>query len=111
LFDKAFLVVDEEADKPIIFATVKQTTEKSLFIEFGGSFPEYKSSMKVRKAFLLLCAAFNALGSEYTSLTTHHTNVSMQKLALSAGFIPMGMNLGSDGLMIDYALESKGERV
>jgi len=109
LFDKAFLVIDEEKDSPIIYATVKQTTEKSLFIEFGGSFPSYKLSPKVRKAFFLLCKTFKEAGSTYTSLSTLNNNISMQKLALSAGFMPMGMNISNHGLMIDYALQSKGE--
>lgn len=103
-FDKAFVVFNDEKE-PVIYCTVKQLTEKALFIEFGGSFPKFRSSPKVVKYFKDLCAYFNKAGAEVVALTTLNTNVSMQKLALYCGFIPMGVSMSKEGLMIDFQLD------
>ena len=109
-FDQAFVVLDDKKD-PVIYCTVKQLTEKALFIEFGGSYPKFRSSPKVLKYFKGLCDYFKLAGADVVALTTFNTNVPMQKLALAVGFIPMGVSISKDGLMIDYQLEfhNKGE--
>lgn len=101
LFDYAFVVVDEH-ECPIIYTTIKQLSEKSLYIEHGGSFPDYRGSRKVLPAFKMLIDAWYNGGADRISLSTLATNVAMQKLALSAGFLPCGMFHNDKGLFLQY---------
>lgn len=109
LFDAALMVMDEESNCPIIYTTIKQTTAKSVFIEFGGSFPDYRGTAKVKPAFEKLCAYLKEAGAEFVTLSTKNTNIAMNRLALSVGFIPSGMNFNKEGAFVDYVLSAKGE--
>lgn len=110
LFDAALLVIDEEADVPIIYTTVKQTTASQVFIEYGGSFPDYRGSPKVKPAFELLCNFLHEAGASRVSLATKNTNIPMQRLALSTGFTPWGMTFGKTGLFLEYIKSFQEEK-
>jgi len=105
LFDAAFLVIDEEKDTPIVYMTMKQISTKGVFIEHGGSFPEFRGSPKVRPAFRYLLDYLHSAGSRTISLITRNTNTAMQKLALATGFICTGCNYNGEGLFLEYTLK------
>lgn len=104
LFDHAFVVVDDKTEMPIIYNTIKQSSTDSVFIEFGGSFPEYRGSMKVKPAFKILLDMYKNGGAKVVHLNTKNTNVAMQKLALSTGFTQFGVHLSAGNLFLEYAL-------
>lgn len=110
LFDYALLVIDKETDTPIIYNLIRIMNTKSVYIEYGGSFPPFRASLKVRKAFNFLLSELHKQGGiELVILMTMTTNVAMQKLALATGFLPFGLTQGRYGLCLEYRLNLKKE--
>lgn len=110
LFDYAFSTVDEK-ECPIIYTTIKQMSETTIYIEHGGSFPDYRGSSLVKPAFQMMCDAWMENGAKTVTLATRYDNVAMQKLALHTGFLPYGMFTNEKGLFLQYALKSKEEKI
>jgi len=104
-FDAAAVVFDNTL--PVIYTTVKQLSEDSVYLEFGGSFPEYRGSFKVLKAFKLLIETFKNSGALMVGFATKNDNVAMQKLGLGAGFLPCGFHTTKSGVFIEYTLNFK----
>lgn len=106
-FDMAFVVLDDRTESPVIFFTIKQMNEHSIYIEHGGSFPDFRGSVYVKSAFKLGLNNLKEAGAKSVTLSTKTDNVAMQKLALSVGFIPFGLHGNDKGLFLDYGLEFK----
>ena len=109
LFDAAILVVDDN-ECPISFATYKQLTEDSVYLEHGGSFPDYRNKPEVKPSFQEMLKFLQLIGAKQITLSTRNENVPMQRLALSSGFIPTGMHMIPDGLFIQYELNFTEEK-
>lgn len=101
MFDYAILVLDV-SDKPLSYVLVKEMKKHSFYIEYGGSFPEFRASTKVPKSFYFILDEMKKLGFKECTLMTHVDNVPMQKLALFCGFRVFGVTQGSHGLCLEY---------
>lgn len=104
-FHFALMVVDEETDTPIIYVTCLKTTAGGVFIEYGGSFPDFRGSMKVLRAFRAVNEWFKINLFKYAMLATRNTNAAMNKLALADDYFVTGVHTDDGRLYLDYTKE------
>lgn len=110
LFDYALLVIDKESNTPIVYMTVRVLNKKSVFIEYGGSFPAFRGNHKVRAALaFILDNMRDKLGIETVGFLTAQKNIKMQKMGLATGFLVTGLTMGRYGLCLEYRRNFKGE--
>lgn len=90
-FDFALLVVDED-EKPVAYATILLMDSKTAYMQHGGAFPDATGTTKVARAYHLIMAYVK---DTYMRITTRirNVNVPMLKLALSAELIVNGIDI------------------
>jgi hypothetical protein len=103
--DFALMTIDEEKDAPIIYTTVKDLPKKGAYIEFGGSFPDYRGSSKVLRAFIQMTDYFRVENYKFVCFGCRNNNIPMNRLGLSAGYIPTGMLYDREKLFLEYTKE------
>lgn len=103
VFDFAALVVDEEKDAPVIYSTFQELGPHSVNLGFGGSFPAYRGSPLVAKAFsMLVDTALERY--KMVSFMTKNDNYPMLKLGFSKKFKVTGLNTSPDGLFLENTI-------
>lgn len=109
LFDYALIVIDEKTNTPMTYTLVRIVKTDTFYIEFGGSFPEHRSSPRIPKAFKFILEEMRKVGFKMCLLMTLTENAAMQKLALHCGFRVFGVTMGQAGLCLEYRLQLKEE--
>lgn len=105
--DFILCVVDLSKNIPIIYSTVSELTAKSVCMEWGGSFPDYRGTPYTKRAFQVMMMYFKEFGYEMVSFLTRNDNYPMLKLGFSAGFKTTGLNTNKDGIFLENTLYFK----
>lgn len=109
LFDYALLVIDKASNTPISYVLVRHIQSHHFYIEYGGSFPDFRGGVRVHKSFNFILEEMAKQGFQICTLMTHVDNIPMQKLALHCGFKVFGLTQGRYGLCLEYRLNLKQE--
>lgn len=102
----ALVVTNPINDEPIGYLTVRENDHESVYWQFGGAFPKYqKSTWAVRgyHDFIEYQKQFSKRAGTYVE----NTNTPMLKLALTYGFIPIGVRTVCGSTYVDLLLEFK----
>lgn len=89
--DFALLVTDEN-DVPVSYATILEIDKKSAYMQHGGAFPSVAKTVHVARSYHLIMAY---LKENYTCISTRilNKNKAMLKLAMSADLIINGLDV------------------
>lgn len=102
-FTTAMLVIDDSANTPIIYMTFHEVQKKAVFVEYGGSFPPYRGNPKVYRAFNHANEWFRLSGYSRVGMITRNTNTAMNKLAIHAGYIVVGMQFQNQKFYLEHS--------
>lgn len=97
-FDFA-LVVEDEDGTPLSYATCINFDTESVYMQHGGAFPSAAKSAKTVRSYHTM---INHLRESYSRASTviNAQNISMIKLAWSAGFQIHGADVMTDGVWL-----------
>lgn len=98
--DYALLTVDEN-DMLIQYATIRESDFETSYIQYGGSFPEYKGSIQAYQSFK---AILDWLYERYknVSFLTMNRNWPMLKFAIKEKFAVVGMRNFNGYIMLEH---------
>lgn len=98
--DYALLTTDAE-DKLVQYATIRETDAISAYIQYGGSFPDYRGSVSSYRSFR---AIIDHLFEQYknVSFLVENTNLPMLKFALKEHFIIIGIRNFKNQIMLEH---------
>jgi hypothetical protein len=108
-FTTTMLVIDEKTDTPIIYMTYHEVPQGGVFVEYGGSFPPFRSSPKVYRAFNFANDWFRSNGYKRVGMITRNTNTAMNKLAIHAGYLVVGMQFQKGKFYLEHNKALQGE--
>jgi hypothetical protein len=100
----AWLVV--ENDRPAGYITVLELDADTAYWQFGGMFPWAWKSRMVAKSYDLCIKAQEKLSKRFAT-RIENTNTPMLKLALSRGFIPVGIRTYAGSVLLELVRETK----
>lgn len=102
--DFAYLVADEK-ENMISYCTLREMNKDNVVLDFGGTFPDYRGSVKAFPSFI---AILDSLKQHYKRavFVIHNENWAMLKFANKARFKITGTSLSDKvGLLIEHAKE------
>lgn len=103
--DHVLLVVDGLV--PLSYVTVRELDSETVYWQYGGAFPSSAGTLKVMKSYRLLIE-FTKRGYKRISTLVQNTNISYLKMALSCGFVPMGVRFVKGEIYVELLNEFGG---
>lgn len=101
--DYALLTVDEK-NSLIQYATLRELDRESVYISYGGSFPNYKGSVAALKSFQSILGWLYA-HYKHVSFLTENTNFPMLKFGIKEGFRVVGIRNFKGKVMLEHFRE------
>ncbi len=100
--DYAILIRNDS--EPCGFATIDEVEKRSAYMQDGGAFPSAEKTVFAVKGYVMIV---NYLKEKYDYITTHisNKNLRMLKLALSAGFVVMGVEVHKGQILLNCQWE------
>lgn len=104
--DFALLTVDEE-NKMIMYATIREMDSQSAYIQYGGSFPDYRGSVHSIDSFR---AILKWLFDHYVNVSffTENTNWAMLKFAIREKFRVICTRTFDGHVMLEHYKKREG---
>lgn len=101
-FDYALVVWDES--RPIGYITCRETDSESIYISYGGVWPESRNSLDSADG---MRALLEYLKQHYkrANMLVENNNVLMLKKSLNSGFLPVGVTNYCNSIFVDLRLE------
>lgn len=99
------LVVESEHEIPLQYASCRELSADSLFLQYGGSFPGTKGTMKSLRCFEELLTWARDAGYKRISFLVENTNIAMLKLALTTGFLITGVRNHKGAILLEHVKE------
>lgn len=98
-----FALVAFEDEKALGYITCKEFDSESIYIGFGGIFPDIQ---KTTKAFSVYCKGLEYLKDHYLRATTliENTNIPMIKMALKAGLKITGIKNFENTILLEFSI-------
>lgn len=98
--DYALLTVDGK-NELIQFATIRELDAESAYIQYGGSFPNYRGTATSHRSFQ---AILRWLDERYknVSFLTENTNFAMLKFAIKERFVVIGVRNFKNHIMLEH---------
>lgn len=99
----ALLAIDEEKNQPVGYATYRELDNESVYLQWGGAFPEIRGSIHVARIYRLFLFTLEA----YRRIGTHieNTNVSYLRLAMAHGFRIIGTRTFRGEVLVELLRE------
>jgi L-amino acid N-acyltransferase YncA len=98
------ILVFSDIGEPAGYATVQEWSSDLAYLQWGGSFLDFRNTASVYRGYSLV---IDAVLSEYRTVFTliENTNTPMLKMALKAGFLVVGTRFNSNRLMVELELQ------
>lgn len=99
----ALLMIDEK-DVPISYATAQEVDENTVYLQYGGAFPSYKGSATVYRSFEKM---LQLLRSQYKVVKTYveNDNYPMLKFYMKNNFCVTGIRYFKDAVLLENSYE------
>ena len=99
-----FALVAWNDETPVGYITCRETDSESVYIGYGGVFPESRNSQDSKIA---MDAIIDELSKSYkrANMLVENTNVFMLKKSLNTGFIPVGITNYCGSVYVDLRRE------
>lgn len=93
-----------DGDIPVGYVTCTEFDSKTIYMGYGGVMNHQKKSFKVLSAYMMI---LDWLKSYYLRVNTliENNNVSMLKMALSAGFAVTGLRYFKGSILLEHSME------
>ena len=103
--DFAMLMVLQSSDTAVSYATVQEMDDKSVYLQYGGVFPDFKGTMISYRSFHQM---IERLKQDYKKITTfvENTNYSMLKFYMKENFKITGIRFFGDLTLLENNYES-----
>lgn len=100
--DYAMLLVNEQ--EPLAYVTLKETGEHSVYLQYGGAFPNSRGTILSYKAFAVM---LDSLQKKYKKITTlvENNNWGMLKFYWSAKFLVTGLRYFKNHIYLELSFE------
>jgi hypothetical protein len=100
--DFALLVVDGKT--PQAYGTFREIDSETVYMQYGGSFPE---TLNTVKSFQAYCLVLNYLKERYKRATTliENTNLVMMKFAMKQGLRIIGVRNFKGSILLEHYIE------
>lgn len=104
-FDFALMVLKD--NKPMCYATCIELDSECVYMQHGGKLPDADGTINVAKGYVELIKYLNG---KYKNITTkiQNTNTAMQRLALSVGLVPTGIDFYSNQIFLIFNTNHEG---
>jgi hypothetical protein len=99
------LVVESEHEIPLQYASCRELSADSLFLQYGGSFPGTKGTISSLRCFEELLTWARDAGYKRISFLVENTNLAMLKLALTTGFLITGVRNHKGAILLEHVKE------
>ena len=99
------LVVESEHEIPLQYATCRELNAESLYLQYGGSFPGTKGTIKSHRCFEEMHTWAREQSYKRVSFLVENSNLAMLKLALTAGFLITGVRNHQGGILLEHVKE------
>jgi hypothetical protein len=100
--DFALIAGDESG--PVAYMTCRELDAESVYMQYGGAFPESRGTVKSFKGYTLMIAE---LAKNYVRASTliENKNSPMLKFASKVGLIIIGMRTFKNQILLEHAVE------
>lgn len=100
------LVVTDENDLPLVYATIRETDSESAYMQYGGAFPSSKGTPKSLAGYLLM---IEHLKSNYKRISTliENRNTPMLKFAMKAELVIVGLRVIQKSILLEHYWENE----
>ncbi len=102
--DFALLVVDEEAEHIVGYVTCREFSAEDVYLKHGGAFPHAKGTVWSLRAYVACLAELKERGFKRATTLVENTNAVYLKMALSAGFRPIGIRNFKGDILVELLL-------
>lgn len=104
--DFAVVTVDLDEKKILGYMTCRELDHESVYLKHGGAFPPAVGRQVVVRGYRMMLAELLATYKRLTTLV-ENTNRTYLKLALSVGWIPIGIRNFKGTVLVELFLEEK----
>lgn len=96
-----FALLTFEGDSKVQFATVRELDKETAYIQYGGSFPDYRGSINSWKSFGVV---LDYLDKDYKGVgfLTENTNFPMLKFAIKKEFAIVGVRVVNGRIYLEH---------
>ena len=109
--DFAYLVADGSTDQLYIYCTFYEMDSTSLYLSFGGAFPDSRGTDKTKEALLGLYKYLGKNGYKTVNYHCKNTNPAMIKLGLKTGAVIVGMSVSPRSILLEHYVDlEKGNK-
>lgn len=102
----ALLLTEDKV--PLAYATLRELDKESVYWQHGGVFPPAEKNVSAVKCYLRVLSYCVDAGYHRVTTYIENTNKAMLKMALTVGFIPMGIRYFDKQIFLEFLLELKG---
>lgn len=102
------LVTVDENDQLVQYTTIKENDAESAYLHYGGTFPNYRGSIRAHKSFQAILV-WLLERYKYVSFLTENTNWAMNKFAIHEKFRVIGVRNFNGQVMLEYWKEKEVE--
>jgi hypothetical protein len=103
------LLVESASGEPMQYAECRELAKGSLFLQYGGSFPGTKGSIKSVRCLEEIIEWCEFASYKRISFLVENTNEAMLKLAMRMGFLITGIRMHKGNVLLEHVLELEAD--
>lgn len=102
----SFALMAVKNDEPQSYCTIIELDKNTCYMQHGGALPASQGTINVAKSYAMMVLWIK---EKYPRITTRikNDNIKMIKLALSAGFVIIGVEMYEDGIFLSLINNSE----
>lgn len=90
---------------PLAYATVRELDAETAYWQHGGVFPPAEKTVSAVKCYLKVLSYCVDAGYKRVTTYIENTNKAMLKMAITIGFIPMGVRYFKQQIFVEFLLD------
>lgn len=100
-----FALMTTDGEKPIAYMTCKELDGETVYLQYGGSFPESQGTTASFRSYMDMLGHLKSRGYKRAGTYIENTNRSMLKFALKAGWTITGLRTFEGAVLLEHQLK------
>lgn len=100
-----FALYTTDGNKPLAYMTCKELDSETVYLQYGGSFPETQGTANSYRAYQAMLKSLPELGYKRAGTYIENTNQPMLKFAMKAGWLITGTRFFEGTLLLEHTIK------
>jgi hypothetical protein len=100
-----FALYTTDGNKPLAYMTCKELDSETIYLQYGGSFPETQGTANSFRAYNQMLFRLKELGYKRAGTYIENTNKPMLKFAMKAGWLITGLRNFENTLLLEHTIK------